>query len=240
MSRLQPYLLLSYLLGCLCGITSASPTPHDLRQLVKPAIGSGYSIIDVLQSDLDHNGDPEVIAITSKQIENGHPLGGEIVILHYNKSRLHVVWRQARLNPWKLQLGDVDGYGRTEIICGVWKKSPKDPVMEKRTFVYSWNGRRMMPMWLGSRLSRRFDDFAVADVNGDRMAEIVSLERAPGGKHRISIYRWFSFGFESLASSDEIIGLATVNKRHDCVVVTSNRGDLRVQLAGKSIRLNKI
>ena len=79
---------------------------------------------------------------------------------------------------------------------GVWKKSPKDPIMARRVFVYSWNGTRMVPKWLGSRLSRRFIDFDVRELDHDGMAELLALEISPGKPRRIGIYRWRVFGFD--------------------------------------------
>ena len=185
-------------------------------------MGSGSLHARVIQSvraDLDRDGRMETVAITRTGAVDGHPTGGDTVVMRGEK----VLWRQACLNPWKVTTGDVDGDGKPEIIAGVWKKSPRDPVMAKRTFVYSWNGRRMLPKWLGSRLSRRFDDFVVADINGDRMAELISLELAPEGKRRVSVYRWFSFGFEFLGCSEDMAGLRSLRvESHDVTVIGRN------------------
>ena len=161
-----------------------------------------YGVVaQVRRADLDGNGVRETVAITYRTIKGGHPMGGEIIVLHEVKGRLRPLWRQKNLNPWKLRIADVNGDGKQEIIAGVWKKSPKDPIMAKRTFVFYWNGTRMMPMWLGSRLSRRFEDFELKDINKDGWAELLALEIAPGKPKRIGIYRWKSFGFEWLGSA---------------------------------------
>ena len=125
----------------------------------------------------------------------------------------------------------MDGDGRPDILVGVWKKSPYDRVMEKRVFVYSWNGVRLMPKWLGSRLTRRFDDYTVADVDGDGWAELFALERCEGGKHRVSEYRWLSFGFEWLACSAERPGLASLAAKGPAVTVSGSAGVFRVTSA---------
>jgi hypothetical protein len=149
-------------------------------------------MLDSRSADLDRDGAVETVGITCRSREGGHPMGGDIVVERSGK----VIWRQKRLNPWKLRLADVDGDGRQEIVLGVWKKSPKDPVMAKRVFVYGWNGKRMMPKWLGSRLSRRFVDFDVLQMDGDGVPELIALEVAPGKPRRIGVYRWRSFGFD--------------------------------------------
>jgi len=157
---------------------------------------SRESVLDSRRGDLDKDGRIETVRITCLRRENGHPMGGDVVVLRSVEGALKPVWRQRNLNPWKLRLADVDGDGRQEIVLGVWKKSPKDPVMAKRTFVYGWNGTRMMPKWLGSRLSRRFVDFDVRDIDGDGLAELMALEVAPAKPMRIGIYRWRVFGFD--------------------------------------------
>lgn len=170
-------------------------------QKALPAKVYGH-VTQVRQADLDKNGVAETIAITRRSMQNGHPMGGEIIVLQKVKGRLTPLWRQKNLNPWKLCVADVNGDGKQEIIAGVWKKSPKDPIMARRTFVFYWNGTRMMPMWLGSRLSRRFVDFDLKDINKDGWAELLAMEIAPGKPNRIGIYRWKSFGFEWLGSAE--------------------------------------
>ena len=160
-------------------------TPASLKEhpLVQRALSD--EVIDARAADLDGDGVPETVAITCRTRDKGHPLGGEIVVLQPDGASLRVIWRQPRLNPWKLQIADVDGDGQREIVAGVWKKSPMDQVMARRVFVYSWNGARMLPKWLGSRLSRRFDDFVMCDVNGDNWDELIALERTSDSTHRI-------------------------------------------------------
>lgn len=170
-------------------------------------ISSSGGVLDMVSADLDGDGSLETVAITFKKVEGGIPLGGEVVVLKVNDGVLTPVWRQRKLNPWKVQLADVDSRPGVEVVVGVWKTSPRDPVMARRPFVYGWNGRRLVPKWLGSRLSRRFTDMAVGDVDCDGRNELVSLEVAPGKRNRVAVYRWFSFGFEWLGCSEERAGM---------------------------------
>ncbi|HEY3298784.1 MAG TPA: VCBS repeat-containing protein, partial [Armatimonadota bacterium] len=164
------------------------------------------SILSQWHGDLNRDHRPVTVSISCTGQKNGHPVGGEIRVARNGRT----IWKQPKLNPWKLLIADVDGDGRREIIAGVWKKSPKDPVMAKRVFVYSWNGKRMLPKWLGSKLSRRFDDFTFCDINRDGWDELFALEIAPNGKHRIAAYRWNTFGFDWLGCSPETAGLTAL------------------------------
>ena len=81
----------------------------------------------------------------------------------------HLLWKglpPRSENPWKIQIGDVDGDGKDEIGIGVYKKAKFHPVMAKRPFIYGWDGKKLYPKWLGSRLSRPFKDFVLADFGG--------------------------------------------------------------------------
>jgi len=189
--------------------------------------------------DLNRNQTTQTIVITCRTREGGHPLGGDVVVLETKGGSLVAVWRQHRLNPWKLVIADVDGDGRREIVVGVLKKSPKDPVMAKRTFVYSWNGRRMLPKWLGSRLSRRFDDYTLADINCDGWDELISLEVAPRGRHRIAAYRWHSFGFEWLGCGEEMPGLSGIDTVNGKVAASTGGKRVNVVYSHGRLRLTR-
>lgn len=216
------------------------PLPESgLSRDVSLALGNSWSVLDARLSDLDSDGSPEVAAITCRSYDKDHPMGGEIVVLKQVDGELKPLWRQPKLNPWKLQVADVDADGRPEVIAGVWKKSPKDPVMAKRTFVYFWNGKRLCPLWLGSRLSRRFDDFAVADVDGVDGAEIVALEVAPEGKHRVSVYRWKSFGCEWVGCSRNIKGFDSLEAEDNGVVTRGRAGTLFLQYRDGKVSLDE-
>lgn len=208
--------------------------------LAAAGCGSGETVLCSRTADLDRDGSMETVSITCKSWQGSHPIGGDIIITSAKSRKQVAVWRQPKLNPWKLEIADVDGDGLREVVVGVWKKSPKDPVMAKRVFVYSWNGKRLMPKWLGSRLGRRFDDFALADVNSDGWDELAALEIGKNGKHRVALYRWKSFGFDWLGCTGEVKGLASLTSKWKSITASGPRGRFEVVYGGGRITLRNI
>jgi hypothetical protein len=111
-------------------------------------------------------------------------------------NRPREIWRgiSGSLKPWKVQIADVDGDGREEIAVGVYKKARFHPVMAKRPFVYGWDGEDIYPKWLGSRLSRPFTDFVLADF-GEGPAKVIAVEETKDGANELAVYSWHGFGF---------------------------------------------
>jgi hypothetical protein len=107
------------------------------------------------------------------------------------------LWRGVprRWRPWKLMTADVDGDGRREIVVGVHKSTRYFPRPHNCLFIYGFDGRTVRPKWLGSSLSRPFEDFAFANLDGDRAEELVSVEITRRGTRCLVVYSWNGFGF---------------------------------------------
>ncbi len=156
-------------------------------------------IVSYCISDIDNDLNDEILIIEGDgKAFYGHGLA----ILSYEKGLKKNYEREFNnLNPWKVQVCDVDGDRRKEIALGVYKESEFHPVMAKRPFLYHWEKDDIAPFWRGSRLSRPFEDYIFFDINSDGKDEIIAIERLKDGKRLINAYGWVGFGFESIGES---------------------------------------
>lgn len=165
-------------------------------------------VVGSCRSDLDKDGFEEELILTGQK---GSLYGKYLVIRSKNKE----VGRYdlESLNPWKVQTADVDGDGRKEVSIGVYKTAKFHPVMAKRPFIYSWDKEGLLPKWLGSRLSRPFDDYIFYDLDGDGMEELISIELLANGRKIINAYKWKGFGFEGLGESQSFQDITALQKQ---------------------------
>lgn len=117
--------------------------------------------------------------------------------------------------PWRVSWGDVDNDGREELLIGVIGRARFDPTERKRPFVYSWDGRRLVPKWLGSRLSRPFEDVLLGNADNAGASDLVALESTRDGGLEVAIYAWKGFGFERRFTSSRITAPATLGRSRD-------------------------
>jgi len=177
------------------------------------------NIVSSSKSDLDKDGTVEELYLTA---EKGSLYGKELVITKNNEEAGR--YDLEALKPWKVQVADVDGDGENEISVGVYKTAEFHPVMAKRPFIYSWNEGVLSPKWLGSRLSRPFDDYIFCDIDEDGMEELISIELLPNGRKVINSYKWKGFGFEGVAESrdfQEITGLQRQGSKRSGILMVS-------------------
>jgi hypothetical protein len=147
---------------------------------------TGRSGVFSLEVDLDGDGQVERIRLDKESDPS-------VSILHGSR----ILWRgvPARWKAWKLAVADVDGDGRREIAVGVYKATRFFPRPHNCLFIYSWDGRRAHPKWLGSSLSRPFVDFAFVDSDGDGEEELAAIETKRDGRRCLAVYSWNGFGF---------------------------------------------
>ncbi|HOP80456.1 MAG TPA: hypothetical protein PLZ21_07840, partial [Armatimonadota bacterium] len=65
-----------------------------------------------------------------------------------------------------------------------------------------------------------------ADINRDGWDEIVALEAASKGSHRVAVYRWRSFGFDWLGCSSDIADLKALRTEKNDVFAVKNTGNI--------------
>jgi hypothetical protein len=176
---------------------------HDLKEMM---------IVSCFLSDINDDGSDEILLLTS---DNGNEYGEYIRILSWDqKDSMNEIYKAdfARIKPWKVQTADVDGDGKMEVSLGVYKTATFDPKPAKRPFIYNWNPHGLTPKWLGSRLSRPFEDYIFADINNDRKDELISVELTHDNKKVVNSYSWKGFGFEGYAESQAFEDVSNLKK----------------------------
>ena len=196
-------------------------------------------------ADMDGDAREELLVVTGgapgQRLETGEAYGKYVEV--YSDYRIVGKWPVAfgepdyrfdlsDMKPLKVQAGDIDGDGVTELAVCVYKEAKFHPVGATRPFFYDIVEGRLAPIWLGSRLARPFDDYVLADVDQDGICEIVSIEMARSGRKLFAAYDWKGFGFEVKGISDEMDGeIAFSPQRH------SGEGDVWVHAEGKKCKL---
>ena len=91
-----------------------------------------------------------------------------------------------------------------------------------------WRGSQYGELWAGSALAEPVISFAAADLNGDHVQELVTLEgsytspsplpRIPAGPfpaHAIKVWEWNGFGFSNVSSMDGRFGSLSMAHSND-------------------------
>ena len=87
-----------------------------------------------------------------------------------------------------METGDVDGNGTVEALVGVIKATRFYPEKARRLFIFKNYEGLVRPMWLGSKLGGKLQDFHFRD------GRVRSLETNAKGQFTVAEYRWDDFG----------------------------------------------
>lgn len=117
----------------------------------------------------------------------------ELVATSYEKGNL------MQTNSWpfgyevfKLDTGDVNRDGSTDILVGVIKKTRFDSICRKRLFIFKLVDGYIRPLWLGSRVSQPLEDFRFCNGKTNSVIKTIELER--DNLFLVAEYRWQGFG----------------------------------------------
>lgn len=93
-----------------------------------------------------------------------------------------------RYPVYQFQTGDVDGDGSVDALVGVVKTTRYDSVCARRLFIFKGKRGKVRPLWMGSRLGGRLEDFRFVD------GRVRSLEYGREGHYAVAEYEWQGFG----------------------------------------------
>lgn len=211
---------------------------------------SNKDIISYSIGDIDLDGADELIAINDggerKRLPSGEPYGKFIEI--YRDFKLldgKVVLGEkpdysfdfTNMKPLKVQLGDVDGDKRADINIIMYKKVKFHNALAKRPFFYNFDSQKLIPLWLGSRLSRPFDDIILDDIDKDGIAELIAIEELENKNRILSVYKWEGFGFNLFIQGSEEFKKIKFENNNDGINVIADGKEREVKIVNKSILL---
>ena len=211
---------------------------------------SNKDIISYSIGDIDMDGDDELIAINDggerQRLPSGEPYGKFIEI--YRDFKLldgNVVLGEkpdysfdfTNMKPSKVQLGDVDGDKRADINIIMYKKVKFHNALAKRPFFYNFDSQKLIPLWLGSRLSKPFDDIILADIDNDGIAELIAIEELENKNRILAVYKWEGFGFNLFIQSSEEFKKIKFDNNKDGINVIADGKEREVKIVKENLFL---
>lgn len=187
-----------------------------------------WNAVSYCVADADGDGTDELVLIAAGRDKADYPPGGRcgstLVILDYGgfvygPHKILNSFDMDRLMPSKAVAGDINGDGIVEIGVCVYKTAVFHQAYAKRPFFYALNEGRLVPVWLGSRLSRPFKDYILTDLTGDGISNIAAIEYTGAGGCAVRAYAWAGFGFEAFAEGPEYADIEAIREGHDNTLV---------------------
>ncbi len=162
------------------------------------------TFIDIASGDINGDGRDEILTLIGNR---GSDYGEELVIygVEINSNKL-LIKQQYRnhiqaINPWKIEICEIDGDGEPEIFIGVNKATRYYTEIENRPFFFNYRDNRLVKKWTGSKLRASFSQVYFADLSGNGRDEFIVIEEGKEGGSTVTVYYWFGFGFILQAES---------------------------------------
>jgi hypothetical protein len=146
------------------------------------------------------------------------------------------------LMPCKLELADIDGDGKEELLTAVNKTVHYDKQKKNRMFIFQYEAGRLTKKWTGSQIAGEWIDFVVGDFVPIKGEELIFLKKTGKGV-RISVHYWFDFGFLLLAESkdyENVINVAVQGENRIIVNLMIQEKKKQVVLKAKDNRLIEV
>jgi hypothetical protein len=126
-----------------------------------------------------------------------------IVLSHRQGTKLEKFWKSSPAPIWDIHFTDLDGDSQDELALCLYKEEPYDPNRDNRLHIYGWRSDSVHALWRGTYLSKPFEKVMFADIDGDSVQELLSLEhgRQTPEKKFLSVYRWNGFGFDFISDT---------------------------------------
>jgi hypothetical protein len=107
--------------------------------------------------------------------------------------------------PWQLWWAEVPGERR--LAAATYRATQFAQFEHNCMFLYTWKNGKTTPCWLGSRLSRPYQEAAHADLRADGKTRMVALEVTRNGGLGLSVYTPIQFGYANEWRTETLPGL---------------------------------
>lgn len=117
--------------------------------------------------------------------------------------------RLIRNNIYQFKIADVNSDSINDILIGVIKPTRFHRNADKRLFIYTIDDNKIIPLWLGSRVSQPLVDFTTVDKNN---TVIKTIEKEKSGNYLVAEYKWNKFGLKFIKYIKREINQNQANK----------------------------
>jgi len=135
---------------------------------------------------------------------------------------------QRKWKPWKLQVGDVDGDGRPDLLLGIIKSTHQLHFPHTTLFVYTFDGKQIRRKWMGSTMGRPLLDFTLAKADSKGWQPLFTLERTLQGRVDLSRYQWHVFGFQRNSHQQEWSRASHLHSVHGMISLIADGHHVRI------------